>query len=375
MKPIFLLLTICLCWTPLYIYAEEEEEEENLEETDTMDQQNNGDKTEPFISDKEINDLLDGTRSSDNATTASTPSSPQSSGSSSDNNNAPASSGDGSGQWPGTTVTPLEDDGFSVTDSNGNTVTYPGNGSEPVVPSADTEASGIADDIPPDIHNPTYVSDTPNADPVTEDDRARINQEWDEMKNEVYGEQTPSDVPLSAESPDSSSSEWPAPVTPDGESYSSFTPPDEDFNNLDPFSSPESVDWKMTPLGDPITDAKALDAVLGGKLVGHGQDIVNAGLKHGVDPGLLASIAMHESAGGSRMPTNNPLGIIDGNGGYKTFNTMADSFDYIADRIANHKNYEAARQAGTIQRLGRTYAEDPDWHTAVTKWYNKIRGS
>ncbi len=64
-------------------------------------------------------------------------------------------------------------------------------------------------------------------------------------------------------------------------------------------------------------------------LTGYGMTFVLAGEKYGVDPFLLASIAMRESTGGKRMATSS----------YNAFgwgNTKFESFDHAIDTVAKN---------------------------------------
>jgi hypothetical protein len=136
---------------------------------------------------------------------------------------------------------------------------------------------------------------------------------------------------------------------------------------------------------DRSTTGAQLDQHLRGALAGQGDAIVRAAQKYGVDPRLLAAIAMHETGNGSSRGVrrnNNPGGLMDRRTNFRTqqrFSSMEQSFDAMARNL--RRNY-LDRGLRSISQIGRKYAppranNDPNnlnrhWVPNVTNLYQKL---
>jgi hypothetical protein len=127
-----------------------------------------------------------------------------------------------------------------------------------------------------------------------------------------------------------------------------------------------------------------INKFLRGKLLGHGAEFVKYGLEYGVDPALMASIAMHETGMGTNkgIKDKNNVGGIMKNGTQKTFETIGDSIKNLAEIL---KGYQEKYGLDTIPEIQKKYApkgasNDPNnlnsnWVSGVTKFYNQLTGS
>lgn len=143
-----------------------------------------------------------------------------------------------------------------------------------------------------------------------------------------------------------------------------------------------------TATAPPPADASSqLDGQLTGALKGLGPAFVDAGQKNGIDPALLAAIAMHETGNGTShalVVKNNAMGISPNNGGPARFESPVDSIEQQAHTLANNPAYEEWRKnPGDISALGSVYAppdapNDPydqnkDWIDGVSKFYSRFK--
>jgi cell wall-associated NlpC family hydrolase len=138
-----------------------------------------------------------------------------------------------------------------------------------------------------------------------------------------------------------------------------------------------------TANGDVSDYSKSVNGVLKGRLSGYGSVFVQAGAQYGVDPRLIASIAMQENGGDSNILRNsNNIGNIKATGssndfwkggsfkGYRSYATLTDGImdltRLIGKYISSGKN--------TIPSINATYAEDPVWMNGVASFYSKQTG-
>jgi len=125
---------------------------------------------------------------------------------------------------------------------------------------------------------------------------------------------------------------------------------------------------------------------LQGVLAGKESAFVAAGKQYGVDPALIAAIAMHESGrGSSALARNNKniAGMTDYTGkfsdGWMHYNTVEDSINDLARQISK---YYIQKGLTTIEQIGAKYApigagNDPNglnnhWVSGVKKFYNEV---
>jgi hypothetical protein len=141
------------------------------------------------------------------------------------------------------------------------------------------------------------------------------------------------------------------------------------------------------PTGNP-NDRQIVDRLnrhLGGRFRGQGQAFVNAARRHGIDPALLASIAMHETGNGTSRGVrnnNNPGGLMDPRTRWRTqqrFGSLDQGIDAMARNL--RRNY-IDRGLTTIPQIGRRYApigaaNDPNslnrhWVPNITNLYRRL---
>jgi hypothetical protein len=137
--------------------------------------------------------------------------------------------------------------------------------------------------------------------------------------------------------------------------------------------------------GSSTVTGQQLDRHLRGRFAGQGDAIVRAAQRHGVDPRLLASIAIHETGNGNSRGVrnnNNPGGLMDPRTGMRTqqrFPTLEAGFDAMARNL--RRNY-LDRGLTTIPQIGRKYApigaaNDPGslnrhWIPTVSSIYQRL---
>lgn len=114
--------------------------------------------------------------------------------------------------------------------------------------------------------------------------------------------------------------------------------------------------------------AAQLDDRLGGQLAGQGQAFIDAGKKHGIDPLVLAAIAMHETDNGSVLTGNSVGNRKNTDGSWMTFGSVGESIDDLAKYLGK---YYTSKGDVTLSQIGRSYAptsESADnayWATGV----------
>lgn len=124
-----------------------------------------------------------------------------------------------------------------------------------------------------------------------------------------------------------------------------------------------------------------LNKTLGGVLKGQGNAFVQAGQKYGIDPALLAAIAIHETGNGSSsaVKNKNNVGGMMGKNGLMSFNSLQDGIDKMASNLK--RNY-IDKGLTTIEQIQKKYApvgaaNDPNnlnsnWIRGVSKYYNML---
>ncbi|WP_229751904.1 CHAP domain-containing protein [Marinithermofilum abyssi] len=138
------------------------------------------------------------------------------------------------------------------------------------------------------------------------------------------------------------------------------------------------------PGGKPIT-VKELDQNLKGKGVfeGKAQQFIDAGEQNGVDPVLVAAIALHETGNGKSKAVkqkNNPGGLM-GSGGLMSFSSLDEGINKMASNL-----YRLYIKEGltTPDKIGPKYApvgaaNDPNglnkhWVPTVKKYIKQLGG-
>lgn len=108
-----------------------------------------------------------------------------------------------------------------------------------------------------------------------------------------------------------------------------------------------------------------------------------AGKKYGIDPALLAAIAMHETGNGTSnaIKTKNNVGGMMTKKGLMTFSNVDEGIDKMA---SNLKRLYFDQGLTTIEQIQKKYAplkatNDPtglnkNWVGGVTKYYNMFGG-
>lgn len=147
-----------------------------------------------------------------------------------------------------------------------------------------------------------------------------------------------------------------------------------------------SASLAATRGADPNTAAR-LDRVLGGAFAGQGAAFAAAAQRHGIDPNLLAAIAMHETGNGTSRAVrqnNNPGGLMDPRTNWSTlqrFGSLEAGIDAMARNLK--RNY-IDKGLTTIPQIQQKYApvgaaNDPrglngHWQAGVTRFLNQILG-
>jgi len=118
---------------------------------------------------------------------------------------------------------------------------------------------------------------------------------------------------------------------------------------------------------------------LSGVLKGTGDVFSTVGTKYGIDPALLAAIAVHETGNGSSnaVKNKNNVGGMMGKNGLMTFNSLEEGIEKMASNLK--RNY-IDKGLTTIQQIQKKYApvgadNDPNglnnyWVNGVTRYYN-----
>lgn len=121
---------------------------------------------------------------------------------------------------------------------------------------------------------------------------------------------------------------------------------------------------------------------LGGVLKGTGDLFSTIGTKYGIDPALLAAIAIHETGNGTSnaVKNKNNVGGMMGKNGLMTFSSLEEGIDKMASNLK--RNY-IDKGLNTIEQIQQKYApngaaNDPTglnsyWTSGVKKYYNMFK--
>jgi hypothetical protein len=124
-----------------------------------------------------------------------------------------------------------------------------------------------------------------------------------------------------------------------------------------------------------------LNQTLGGALKGQGDAFIQAGKKYGIDPALLAAIAIHETGNGSSSAARkkNNIGGMMGKNGLMSFNSIQEGIDKMASNLK--RNY-IDQGLTSIQQIQKKYApvgaaNDPtnlnsNWISGVSRYYSML---
>ncbi|WP_081954015.1 glucosaminidase domain-containing protein [Paenibacillus sp. FSL R5-0345] len=124
-----------------------------------------------------------------------------------------------------------------------------------------------------------------------------------------------------------------------------------------------------------------LNSSLGGALKNTGDIFSSIGSKYGIDPALLAAIAVHETGNGTSnaVKTKNNVGGMMGKNGLMTFSSIQEGIEKMASNLK--RNY-IDKGLTTIEAIQRKYApsgaaNDPNglndyWVNGVTTYYKKF---
>ena len=136
-------------------------------------------------------------------------------------------------------------------------------------------------------------------------------------------------------------------------------------------------------IGPKELDKKLVDK---GVFKGKGKAFIDAGEQHGVDPILVAAIAMHETGSGTSQAVrekNNPGGLMKpGGGGLMSFSSLNEGIDRMTSNL-----YRLYIKQGltTPEKIGPKYApvgaaNDPlglnkHWMTGIKSYMKKLGGA
>lgn len=122
-----------------------------------------------------------------------------------------------------------------------------------------------------------------------------------------------------------------------------------------------------------------MNNTLSGVLKGQGDAFVQAGKKYGIDPALLAAIAIHETGNGSSNAAKNKnnVGGMMGKNGLMSFGSIQEGIDKMASNLKRNYIDQGLTSIAQIQRKYAPVgaANDPtnlnkNWISGVTKYYN-----
>lgn len=126
-----------------------------------------------------------------------------------------------------------------------------------------------------------------------------------------------------------------------------------------------------------------LNSNLGGALKNSGDVFASVGKKYGIDPALLAAIAVHETGNGTSkaIKNKNNVGGMMGKSGLMTFSSLEEGIDKMASNLK--RNY-FDKGLTTIEQIQKKYApngaaNDPTglnqhWVGGVSKYYRMFGG-
>lgn len=126
-----------------------------------------------------------------------------------------------------------------------------------------------------------------------------------------------------------------------------------------------------------------LNKSLGGVLSGAGDVFAAAGAKYGINPALLAAIAVHETGNGTSNAAKNKFNVggMYGKDGLMTFSSLQEGIDKMASNLK--RNY-IDKGLTTIEQIQKKYApngaaNDPNglnnyWVSGVSKYYKMFSG-
>ncbi|MEK5439403.1 MULTISPECIES: glucosaminidase domain-containing protein [Paenibacillus] len=126
-----------------------------------------------------------------------------------------------------------------------------------------------------------------------------------------------------------------------------------------------------------------MNSSLGGSLKNSGDIFAAAGKKYGVDPALLAAIAVHETGNGTSnaVKNKNNVGGMMGKNGLMTFSSLEEGIDKMASNLK--RNY-FDKGLTSIEAIQKKYApvgasNDPtnlnsNWVNGVKKYYKMFGG-
>lgn len=112
---------------------------------------------------------------------------------------------------------------------------------------------------------------------------------------------------------------------------------------------------------------------------GTGDIFASVGAKYGIDPALLAAIAVHETGNGTSnaVKNKNNVGGMMGKNGLMTFSSLEEGIEKMASNLK--RNY-IDKGLTTIEAIQKKYApigagNDPNglnnyWVNGVTRYYN-----
>lgn len=144
------------------------------------------------------------------------------------------------------------------------------------------------------------------------------------------------------------------------------------------FMKGQQLNFKVQSKGGGKT---ALDQHLKGSLKGYGSAFTAVGKKYGIDPNLLAAIAIHETGNGTSpaIKNKNNVGGMMGKNGLMTFGSIEEGIDAMASNL--RRNY-INQGLTTIPQIQRKYApiganNDPTglnnhWISGVSKYYKNL---
>ena len=151
-----------------------------------------------------------------------------------------------------------------------------------------------------------------------------------------------------------------------------------DISNLSSGGSGGGTTTASSTKSSGVT-ASQLNAKLGGVFSNQGELFINAGANTGIDPALIASIAMHETGNGTSnlaKNQNNVGGITDGSGGFQSYSSLADGIEAVGDLL---KSYADSGKT-TIAQIQKSWApvgagNDPtglnnNWVNGVSTFYS-----